>query len=321
MCLFPTSARLSKDGGRPILDKEGDLKLPCGKCCECISARALEWSLRCRHEISLHTDNCFITLTYSKENLPSHLTVKEPFQNFMKLLRKQLKKKLSYIVSHEYGSKTYRPHHHAIIFGYNPEQQNFLKNTTGGNAIYTAPELDKIWTNGFHSIGEANEKTAYYIASYALKGKRKEINHPDTGEILKVADTMDCSKRPGIGLIYFINNATQLIQSGEQLPRYYRKILEKPYSWFEKNFHNNKQILKNAKKFPNLIIDYEQMQKFKPNRSEQELLAKLVITEGKANQQLSEFRKESETNTEQYKNRLKSEINYNSRKKQPRRRQ
>lgn len=293
MCLFPTSARLPPEGGRPKIDPEGDLKLPCGKCSECISARALEWSLRCRHEISLHEENCFLTLTYDSKNLPSHFTVKEPFQNFMKSLRQHLKKKLSYIVSHEYGTKTYRPHHHAIIFGYNPPEQKFLKNTTGGNSIFTSPEITRFWDHGFHSIGCANEKTAYYIASYALKGKKKKITHPDTGEMVIISDTMDVSKRPAIGLNYLIKNQKQLVHSGEKLPRYYKKKLE---------------IIN-----PDLYMEYEQKQIHAPNRSEQERLAKLVITEQKQNQSESEFRKSSEkSDHKHYVKYLKDDINFNA---------
>ena len=115
---------------------------------------------------------------------------------------------------------------HAIIFGYDPPNQKFQKNTKKGYPLFTSTKIDNLWKKGFHSIAEANEKTAYYIASYALKGKRKTIPNPDTGELIEVADTMNVSTKPAIGLTYLKKNMQQLVDSGGILPRYYVKKLE-----------------------------------------------------------------------------------------------
>lgn len=229
MCLFPSTAQ-TQEFGKPKLHTEGDLVLPCGKCTECISKRAIEWALRARHEISLHPENCFITLTYNDETLPSIYLVKYEFQKFIKRLRKKLKKNIRYMVSHEYGSKTFRPHHHAIIFGWNPENQKLLKTTPSGEKLFTSSELEKLWINGYSSIGSANERSAYYIASYSLKGKKNIIPDPLTGELVTVSDCMDASKRPAIGYVYFQKNIQQIIDSKLILPRYYKKrlLLENP---------------------------------------------------------------------------------------------
>lgn len=207
------------------IHQDGNLKLPCGKCSECISLRAVEWATRARHEISLHEENCFLTLTYNDEHLPSHLLVKDPFQKFLKRLRKKLKRPIRYMVSHEYGSKFYRPHHHAIIFGYNPQNQKLFKTTPSGEKLFTSTEIESLWGFGYHSIGTANEKTAYYIASYALKGKKHNITLPN-GEIITVSDQFNASSRPAIGLDYLIANQKQIVHSGTPVPRYYSKKLE-----------------------------------------------------------------------------------------------
>lgn len=224
MCLFPNKARRNPEGGRPILDPEGDLPLPCGSCAECISARSVDWAVRSRHEISLHKENCFLTLTYDDEHLPSHICLKEPFQRFIHYLRRSVKKKISYIVSHEYGSQFFRPHHHCLIFGWEPKNQKFLKKSKSGESLFTSDSVFRLWPHGFHSIGTANERSAYYIASYALKGKEHTIVLPN-GEIVNVRDSFDCSKNPGIGLNFFKKNYKQLLNSGERLPRYYQKKL------------------------------------------------------------------------------------------------
>lgn len=225
MCLFPQTAEL-QEFGKPKFTPEGSLQLPCGRCTECLSKRSIEWATRAKHEISMHDENCFITLTYNEDNLPSILLVKEDFQKFMKRLRRYTSKKIRYMVSGEYGSQSFRPHFHAIIFGYNFPDQKLLKYSKSGEPLFTSPLLEKLWDKGYSSIGTANEKTAYYIASYALKGKKHTFPN-EQGEFITVNDYMDCSKRPAIGREYLERHKKQLVQSGSSLPRYYLKVLEK----------------------------------------------------------------------------------------------
>lgn len=244
MCLFPTRASLPPAGGRPILNSEGNLQLPCGKCRECISKRALDWALRARHEISQHDENSFLTLTYSPENLKSDFIVKPDFQKFMKLLRyHNPERKIRFMVSYEYGTQTYRPHMHAIIFGWSPANQKYLKTTPSGHSLFTSDDVSKLWKHGFHSIGEANEKTAYYIASYALSGRAKTITHPGTGETLVISDSMDTSKRPAIGYNYLFQNAQQLVDSGAPMPRYYVKKLSQFNPTLHERFENERKFV------------------------------------------------------------------------------
>lgn len=129
------------------------------------------------------------------------------------------------MVSHELGGNTFRPHHHAIIFGYSPNDQIFLKTTPKGESIFSSNSLSSLWQNGFCSVGTANEKTAFYIASYALKGKKHDVVMSD-GSIAQISDLFDCSKRPGIGYNFLLQHYKSLVQSDEVLPRYYQKKLE-----------------------------------------------------------------------------------------------
>jgi hypothetical protein len=240
MCLFPVIAQ-SQEFGKPKLDPEGDIMIPCGKCTECKSKRAAEWALRCRHEMAMHDENCFITLTYNEDKLPSFLIVKDYFQKFIKKLRKKVRKKVKYIVSHEYGGRTGRPHHHAILFGWTPPNQSYLMKAPSGEPLFVSQTLENLWTDdkreslGYHSIGEANEKTAFYIASYALKSCIHTIYDPDTNTPVTVSDTMNVSTRPAIGREFFLEHYKSIIEKEKYLPRYYVKLLEKelPYE-FEK---------------------------------------------------------------------------------------
>lgn len=272
MCLRRINAELNPDGGAPTFTREGSLRLPCGKCSECVTKYALDWSLRARHECSCHSENSFITLTYNDESLPSWVVLQSPFQRFIHELRRQLKKKVTYMVSHEYGSQYFRPHHHAIIFGYDPKDQKFLRNTRSGHKLFTSPQIEKLWPHGFHSIGQANEKTAYYIASYALKGKSHSVTLPQ-GEIVNVKDSFKASNRPAIGKNYFIENYRSVLASKIPLPRYYSKLLSRIDPEAYRRYEDNS------------------LQKIK-NRTNQEILAKEVITQAKNNLSGREFREE-----------------------------
>ena len=299
MCLKPIKARLktieSKKQNRIVemggieFHPDGDLRLPCGKCTECLSKRALDWALRVKHEISCHDDNCFITLTYNDENLPNPINLKHNFKVFMDKLRKHLKRSVRYIVSHEYGSKTGRPHHHAIIFGWNPSPQKFLKHTKKGEAIYTSPQLESLWNKGHSSIGTANEKTAYYIADYSLKGGTFQQTCPHTGELLTFSDSMDCSKRPAIGLAYFRKNYEQLLNASEPLPRYYIKKLKDLNPTLHERYENTRT------------------EKFKL-RSRSELFAKYTIDQQKIKNSTPELRSTPEDSLQEsaYKDILKT---------------
>lgn len=282
MCLSPLRASLQSEG-RPIFHSEGEVPIPCGKCHECISRRASEWATRAKHEISEHSQNSFLTLTYNDDNLRSDFIVKEDFQNFLKRLRKNENIKFRYMVSYEYGSQRYRPHMHAILFGYDPPNQKFINTSPSGHKLYTSKAIEKAWSNrkgeplGYHSIGEANGETAYYIASYALKGKKRIIEHPDTGEKLEIADQMDASKRPAIGLNYFLKNADQLVYSGDVLPRYYVKKLEEHFPDLHEYYQN--RMLESIK-----------------NRSDHEKFAKFCIDSQKSSLHDPIFRADYENN-------------------------
>lgn len=288
MCLNPTRAQQDvivdkRDNsylrfGTPKINPEGNLLLPCGKCNQCLSLRAIHWATRARHEIAQHNENCFLTLTYDDQHLPSHICLKSPFQKFMKRLRRHSNQPLKYMVSHEYGSKFFRPHHHAIIFGFNPHSQRFLKNAPSGEKLFTSPQIDNLWENGFHSIGSANERSAYYIASYALKGAKHDITLP-SGEIFTAKDSFNCSR--GIGLEFLINNAEQIINSNQPVPRYYLKKL----------LDINPQLHQH--------YETEIMSKIK-SYSSQEILAKFIISEQKKFISDGEFRAPETTSEIEY---------------------
>lgn len=146
------------------------VQVPCGKCLACQNKRVNQWALRCTHEAQFHEKNCFITLTYDDDHLPSDGSLHhEHFQKFMKRLRKKYSdKKIRYFMCGEYGGLTQRPHYHALLFGIDfPDQQ--LHSTTGKVKNYTSDTLSKLWPFGYHTIGSVHYGTARYTAKYSLK--------------------------------------------------------------------------------------------------------------------------------------------------------
>lgn len=225
MCLKPLKAFLQADG-RPLLSPEGDTTIPCGKCFQCVSVRAIDFATRAQHEMGDHDYNCAITLTYDDDHVPSILDRQDAWQKFMKRLRKKYKKKILSMVSHEFGSKGGRIHHHAILFGIDFFDKVYKKTTDKGTNLFTSRMLTETWNQGDAYIGEASPKTAFYIASYALKKASQDALDPDTGEIITLKDIMRVSTRPAIGLNYLKRNHRNLVNQNTRLPRYYIKKLK-----------------------------------------------------------------------------------------------
>ena len=208
---------------RPIKLKDrnhfnGGLEVPCGKCRACRIARAREWATRIMHETEYHQENTFLTLTYSKENLPTSLSLdKSELQKFFKRLRKGIEvdgKKIKYFACGEYGETYGRPHFHAIIFGL-PINFNWTW----------------YWTKGFIKAGTVTYDSARYVADYIQKAVLGEK-----------ADEAYKGKQPpfqlfskGLGASFALENAERLkkdlnttihgIDVG--LPRYYKTILKR----------------------------------------------------------------------------------------------
>ena len=87
--------------------------------------------MRIMNEVRMHDVSCFVTLTYNDENLPKDNTlVKEDLQKFWKDLRYRIfPEKIRYFASGEYGDETQRPHYHAVIFNYFPDDAELQENT------------------------------------------------------------------------------------------------------------------------------------------------------------------------------------------------
>jgi len=191
----------------------------------------------------MHTESCFLTLTYDGGNLPADYSIKlEVFQKFLKRLRKSLEpKRIRFFGCGEYGDLKGRPHYHFIIFGHRPSDLK-LHSRNRGNPLYTSEQISKVWTEGFVTVGEATYQSAAYTARYGLKkvGGEKAVEHytrihPDTGQAVTVEpEFMHSSRRPGIGETWLrkyhkdVFPCDDIVHEGKKhpVPRYYTKKLE-----------------------------------------------------------------------------------------------
>lgn len=179
--------------------------VPCGKCYGCLADRSREWSIRLLLELEDMKNAIFVTLTYNNDHLPRTATGSPTLnvrdtQLFFKRLRKKFTgRKIRFFLCGEYGSNTHRPHYHAIIFGLDlidfldlrPVSSNEL-----GQQVYTSPTFEKVWQNGFVSLGEVTFHSCNYVARYTLK---KQFGRKDEYEDGRKPEFVVSSRRPGIG--------------------------------------------------------------------------------------------------------------------------
>ena len=261
-CYHPITGYLvgKKDNGKkdivwskPAAYKE-EINVGCGQCIGCRLGRAQKWALRCSHEMQLHSENTFITLTYDDEHLPNDYSLqKHHLQKFFKRLRRAIEpKKISYFACGEYGETTWRPHYHAIVFGYGFPDRIPATFVQSENPYFLSAQLAGLWPDGNHAITDANFQTAAYVARYVLKkitGDMAEDHYTrtimdwneHTGEIYYYKENCELtpefatmSRNPAIGLNWFKKYKTDvypsdfLIVDGYKVPvpEYYDKLFE-----------------------------------------------------------------------------------------------
>lgn len=242
-CYHPIHGFAGPDGRLVSWSRGGTLRpmtVPCGQCVGCRLERSRQWAVRCIHEASLHSANCFVTLTYSPENLPPNGSlVYRDFQLFMKRLRKKCGAGIRFYMCGEYGEKNARPHYHALLFGvdFRLDRRPWRKSATG-YIQYRSSVLDACWALGHAEIGEVTFKSAAYVARYIMKkvtGPMAAEYYTDfdihTGEIFaeRVPEFNSMSRRPGIGRGWIEKYFSDVYPSGEVVvngrlvkpPRYY----------------------------------------------------------------------------------------------------
>lgn len=195
--------------------------VPCGKCKACRRRRQQGWCFRLSQEMRRSNTSAFLTMTYSDENLvygeEYPTLVKRDLQLFWKRLRKTQAKitndKIKYYAVGEYGTNTYRPHYHAIVFNISP------------SLLFDGP-ITKAWQLGAARVDECNQASINYVTKYMMKAPTEPIHG-------KQQEFSSMSKRLGDNYLtekmmkfYQENEYPYIITEGGRkhtMPRYYKE--------------------------------------------------------------------------------------------------
>ena len=135
----------------------------------CRIARTREWAVRITHEASYYDVNSFVTLTFSEDYLPPSGSLdKRYLQLFFKRMRKNLNEQIKYFACGEYGEVNKRPHYHAIIFGYWPEDAELHERTKNG-PVFKSRSLSELWPYGFSTVANVEYESIAYVTGYIEK--------------------------------------------------------------------------------------------------------------------------------------------------------
>lgn len=257
-CYYPITGYRSKQvnasGKRSLVFKRTDgaewyrpIQIPCGRCIGCRLEYSRQWAIRCLHEAQLHEENCFLTLTYRPEDLPYGGTlIKKHHQDFMKRLRRYVRRKLLYYHAGEYGERTRRPHYHTAVFGYDFPDKVFFKERNGYK-LYNSELLERLWKLGQATVGSLTFESAAYVARYATKkvnGDRArqhyEVVEPDTGEVLQLLpEYCTMSLKPAVGLRWYERYKDDVFPDDEVVARF---VAMKPPKYYTRIFEHDQPV-------------------------------------------------------------------------------
>lgn len=201
--------------------------IPCGHCRGCRLDKSKYWADRMLLEFATEREDypaktaLFLTLTYDEEHVPwvtctdgvqrRNLDPSHP-QLFLKRVRKffwdTYHRKLRFYLCGEYGSHTFRPHYHMILFGASladfPDSFIYSTSSESGGILYESPKLDSIWSYGACRFAVANYQTFCYVGRYVLKKQySSDIGDDDFPYRGRCPVFQRQSLKPGLGADYF----------------------------------------------------------------------------------------------------------------------
>lgn len=239
-------------------------RIPCGQCIDCRLSYAKSWAVRCVCESKLYPDNyCwFVTFTYDDLHLPKPISilnretgsitpfyplVKKDMQDFLKRLRKRFSG-VRYYLCGEYGSKSFRPHYHVLLF--NLPLRDLMQNDSftrsriselDHHVLYESKVLNDCWKDsdgklkGLIAVAPFSYDTACYTARYVMKKMKgtsfKDFNDKflcfdsSSGEVIPFPrEYVSMSLKPGIGGDYFFSHLDYMYHF-DDLPLFFNKEL------------------------------------------------------------------------------------------------
>lgn len=167
-------------------DPDGYQEISCGQCVGCKLERSRQWATRCLHEASTHEKNCFITLTFNEESLNNRINSnpkdvihhdvqsldQRENQLFMKKLRKKYGSKIKFYHCGEYGDESGRPHYHSLLFNFDFEDKQLLKENHLGDNLYVSEQLEgtKLFKENYLTKNRANYNPQFTLSETYQKG-------------------------------------------------------------------------------------------------------------------------------------------------------
>lgn len=184
----------------------------CGQCLPCRINRRRLWTHRILLETELYKDNCFLTLTYDNEHLPSDGSlVPKHLQLFIKHLRRTFEpNKFRFFGVGEYGEKNHRPHYHVILFGHPTCDYGRTRHRKSGfGCCDVCDRVHSVWRKGSVDLGTVEKASAEYVCGYVVKKWTKS----DCPELHgKAPEFCRMSLRPGIGAQMMDEVASSLME-------------------------------------------------------------------------------------------------------------
>lgn len=186
-------------------------------------------------ESYLHSDNCFVTLTYRTENLRNsagQLVSNSPMisnskendlflpslqptelRNFLKRLRKRIEPhRIRFYGVGEYGDENERPHYHLALFNFPTCLRGRTLKDNKNRPLWSkccdqCRLIGETWALGDIDLGMVEEESAQYLSGYVVK--KLDDTHIDLRGRYKEFSRK--SNRPGIGHDFMFEVASQLL--------------------------------------------------------------------------------------------------------------
>lgn len=175
-------------------------------------------------EATQYTENAFVTLTYSDENLPEdNSLVPKHAQDFLKRLRKKVEPvRLRFFLVGEYGDRTSRPHYHVALFGHpscDRGRTDHRRITSGRSCCPHCDRVQQAWHHGGVDLGTLTPESAAYVSGYVTK-KLTNKDDPYVSEQLngRHPEFARMSLRPGIGAGFIEDLASTCLEFGLDTP-------------------------------------------------------------------------------------------------------
>lgn len=135
------------------------------------------WKTRITLEATAHEHNCFVTLTYSDQEMPHTrdglpTLIPTDLKNWLKRFRKAIEpSRIRFYAVGEYGDKNSRPHYHAVLFGHQGCAYGSSRYSDGRtvDCCYRCDQVRDTWGKGIIELKVMQKAHAAYVAGYVMK--------------------------------------------------------------------------------------------------------------------------------------------------------